>query len=48
MKKFIIFILSFIIGIGIINAECYSEVVNNRLKDFITNFNDKDKEILFR
>lgn len=24
-----------------------SEVVNNRLKDFITNFNDKDKEILF-
>ena len=29
MKKFIIFILSFIIGIGIINAECYSEVVNN-------------------
>lgn len=24
-----------------------SEVVNNRLKDFVTNFKDKDKEILF-
>lgn len=23
-----------------------SEVVNNRLKDFVTNFKDKDKEIL--
>ena len=29
MKKFIVFILSFIISISISNAECYSEVVNN-------------------
>lgn len=30
-----------------VSAALGSEVVNNRLKDFVTNFKDKDKEILF-
>lgn len=29
MRKFIIFILSFMISVSVINGECYSEVVNN-------------------